>query len=300
MKVNSNTPSQYEIEAIKQIHSWKNPKLTWLDSQLKYVNEAIDKAGEVIVETPIIGDAIQKTTEGLLSLCNDISQATLPEKAILKEFKSITGEEVNSQKDFIKYDLEIIDKAIGLLSVKYKSLTAGEGAITGVAGLPGIPADVVALISLNLRAIGEYCVYCGFNPRSQHEKLFMMNLLALSSSHSDKSKVIAMSQLVKIAKEVAKKKTWKELEKHAFVKIIQQIAKAVGIRLTKAKLAQIIPAVGAIVGGGFNYYFTSKVTDAAFYLYRERFLAEKYGEDIIETTVNPASDYNVNYEDIDD
>lgn len=300
MQDNNNIPSQYETEAIKQIHSWKNPKLTWLDSQFKNVNDAIDKVGEVIIETPVIGDAIQKTTEGLLSLCNDISQATLPEKAILKEFKSITGEEVSSQKDFIKYDLEIIDKAIGLLSVKYKSLTAGEGVLTGAAGLPGIPADVVALISLNLRAIGEYCVYCGFNPRSQHEKLFMMNLLALSSSHSDKSKVIAMSQLVKIAKEVAKKKTWKELERHAFVKIIQQITKALGIRLTKAKLAQILPALGAVVGGGFNYYFTSKVTDAAFYLYRERFLAEKYGEDIIELTVNPATDYDVNYEDVDD
>jgi len=34
-----------------------------------------------------------------------------------------------------------------------------------------------------------------------------------------------------------------------------------------------------------------KVCNAAFYLYRERFLAAKYGDDIIEETVKPAVEY---------
>ena len=106
-----------------------------------------------------------------------------------------------------------------------------------------------------------------------------------------------MAQLVKIAKDVAKKKAWKDLEKRTFVKIIQIIARSLGIRLTKAKLAQIVPVTGAIVGGGFNAYYTGKVCNAAFYLYRERFLAEKYGSDVIEETVEPAESYEPDYED---
>jgi hypothetical protein len=106
-----------------------------------------------------------------------------------------------------------------------------------------------------------------------------------------------MAQLVKIAKEVAKKKAWKDLQKNAFVKIIQRIAKSLGVRLTKAKLAQIIPYTGAIVGGGFNAYYTDKVCDASYYLYRERFLAAKYGEDVIEETVKPAENFFPNYDD---
>lgn len=85
------------------------------------------------------------------------------------------------------------------------------------------------------------------------------------------------------------------MEQHAFVQLIQQIAKALGIRLTKAKLAQILPGVGAAVGGGFNAYFTDKVCDAAYYLYRERFLAAKYGADEIEITVEPAKDIDPHY-----
>jgi hypothetical protein len=38
---------------------------------------------------------------------------------------------------------------------------------------------------------------------------------------------------------------------------------------------------GAFVGGGFNAYYTSKVCDAAFFLYRERWLIEKYGAEVI-------------------
>jgi hypothetical protein len=39
----------------------------------------------------------------------------------------------------------------------------------------------------------------------------------------------------------------------------------------------------------------AKVCDAAFYLYRERFLAEKYGAGVIEITVEPADDVDPYY-----
>jgi hypothetical protein len=117
----------------------------------------------------------------------------------------------------------------------------------------------------------------------------------LLPSPNDSKKLIAMAQLVRIAKDVAKKQTWKQLEQHAFIKVIQQIAKSLGIRLTKAKLAQAVPLTGVIIGGGFNTYFTSNVCDAAYYLYRERFLANKYGPEVIESTVNEARDFSYGY-----
>ena len=100
---------------------------------------------------------------------------------------------------------------------------------------------------------------------------------------------------IQIQKE--KKKVLKELVSHYFVRIIQIIARSLGIRLTNAKLAQIVPVTGALVGGGFNAYYTRNVCDAAFYLYRERFLAEKYGENIIEVTVKPADNFEPDLDD---
>jgi len=53
----------------------------------------------------------------------------------------------------------------------------------------------------------------------------------------------------------------------------------------------MLPALGGGIGAGFNAYYTSRVCTAAFFLYRERFLAEKDGDDVIERTVNPAQDF---------
>jgi hypothetical protein len=147
-------------------------------------------------------------------------------------------------------------------------------------GLLGIPADIVALVSLNLRAIGEYATYYGFDVSSQDERLFTMNILGLASSPTDASKLVVMAELVRIARDVAIKRTWTQLEQRAFVQLVQQLAKTLGIRLTKAKLAQVVPMAGAAVGAGFNTYFTAKVCEAAYYLYRERYLATKYGIDL--------------------
>ena len=127
--------------------------------------------------------------------------------------------------------------------------------------------------------------------------MFALNILGLASSPNDAAKQVAMAQLVRIAKDVAKKKAWQDLEKHSFVTIIKTIASSLGIRLTKAKLAQVVPVTGAVVGGSFNAYYTNKICDAAFYLYRERFLAEKYGENIIEETVDPADDFEPDFDD---
>ena len=156
--------------------------------------------------------------------------------------------------------------------------------------------DIPALVTLNLRAIGEYATYCGFDVSTQQERLFAMNVLGLASSPSDASKTLALAQLVRIGQDVAQQKVWKQLEQHAFVILLQRIAKALGIRLTKAKLAQAVPILGGVVGAGFNAYFTSKVCDAAYFLYRERFLAAKYGEDWLNAPVVPAQTFDPGYE----
>lgn len=287
--------SEYEANALREIHEWKSPQLGWFGQAMKVINWPLQKAGDVILDTPGIGEVIDKSVGGFVRVCNDVAAWSVRPGAVFDEFRKAGLGEVKEPTDIFTLDLEEVDRVIGWLDMKYKGIALAEGAGTGAIGLPGIAPDVVALVTLNQRAIGEYATYCGFDVASQKERLFAMNMLGLASSPTDAAKGQAMAQLVRIARDVAKKRAWKELEKHAFVKLVQQIAKALGIRLTKAKLAQVVPGLGAAVGGGFNAYFTSKVCDAAFFLYRERFLAEKYGPDIIEVTVEPADDLDPGY-----
>ncbi len=230
-------------------------------------------------------------------MLNDLAAWTVRPDAIYKQYQKAGFEHIEAPSDIFTLDLEDADRVCGWLSAKYKTLATAEGAGAGSVGLPGIPPDIVALITLNQRAIGEYATYYGFDISSQQERLFALNILGLASSPNDAAKQVAMAQLVRIAKDVAKKKAWQDLEKHSFVTIIKTIASSLGIRLTKAKLAQVVPVTGAVVGGSFNAYYTNKICDAAFYLYRERFLAEKYGENIIEETVDPADDFEPDFDD---
>ena len=286
---------EYDDRAIREIHAWKNPEIGWFGQAMKLVNWPLDKAGDLFLATPGLGDVIRRSIQGLTSVCNDVAQWSVRPEAIYEDFRKAGHTEILRRSDVFNLPLEQVDRVVAWLDAKYKGMALVEGAGAGFVGLLGIPPDVVALITLNLRAVGEYATYYGFDVSSQEERLFILNVLGLASSPTDASKCLAMAQLVRIAQDVAMKRTWKELEQHTFVQVIQQISKALGIRLTKAKLAQVLPVAGAAIGGGFNAYFTAKVCDAARYLYRERFLAEKYGPGVIEATVKPAEDIDPQY-----
>lgn len=283
----------YDKKALVEIHAWKNPEITWFDKALSVINKPLDYVGDVILDNDTVGHVIKKSVNGLVSICNDAAQWSVRSEAIFKEFRGDGHHHINSHEDISSLALEHVDKTVGWLAAKYKGIALTEGAGAGAVGMAGMVIDIPSLITLNLRAIGEYATYYGFDIERQEERLFAFNILGLSSSPTDLSKNLAMSQLIKISQDVARKKTWNELNKQAFVQVIQQISKILGIRLTKAKLAQTIPVAGAVVGGGFNVYFTNKVCDAAYYLYRERFLATKYGADVIEQTVRPATSFSM-------
>ncbi len=295
--------SDYEESAHRQIQAWKTPEQSWFDKVMTVVSWPLDKAGQAVLNAPGIGPAIQRACSGFVGFINDASHSTVRPQAILEEYRRLGHTDISMPADIYHLDLSTVDRVIGWLDTKYEGIALLQGAAAGgtsvltpATALAVIPADVVALLALNLRAVGEYATYCGFDVSLPQERLFALNVLALASSPSDGSKQIALAQLVRIAHDVALKKSWQSLEEHVAVQAAQKIAQALSVRLTKAKLAQAIPVAGAAIGGGFNAYYTDKVCKAAFYLYRERFLAEKYGVDEIDAVVPPAEDLDPGYE----
>lgn len=287
--------SDYEKRALVQIHAWKNPKKTWFDTAMVYLNKPFELAGQTVDKIPGFTETCAKATNGIVGLVNDASQWSVRPSAIFEDLSDVSKREIIRLEQIPQLDLQLVDKSIGWLDTKYEGMALVEGAAAGgtatinpLVALAAIPADLIALLAMNLRAIGEYGTYCGFDMSSQEERLFSLNILALASSTTDSGKQVALSHLVKIAQEVAKKKSWEQLQKSVFVQAVLSVAKALGINLTKAKLANTIPVAGAVISGGFNAYYTDKVCKAAFYLYRERLLAIKQGAQVIEATVKPA------------
>jgi hypothetical protein len=280
-------PSAYERRALDGIRAWKEGKQTRLGHARRVLALPFEKVGGLLFKVPGVAWVVDKSVGQLVHALNQFAQSSVRHAAIHGEYRGDGHAHVSHHSDMVSLDLEQIDRTIGRLAAKYKALALAEGAATGFVGLAGIPVDVVALVTLNLRAVGEYATYCGFDVREQEERLFALHVLGYVSGPTPREKQQALAQLLRIAREASTKKPWKEMKKHAFVRIVKQIAKALGIRLTKAKLAQIVPAAGSIVGGLFNAQFTSSVCTAASMLYRERFLAEKYGDALLIGQISP-------------
>ena len=159
--------SKYEDLGIKEIHMWKDPKLSWLDKAMEVINIPLNKAGGLVNNIPGFDWVINKSIGGLVSWLNDLAHWSVRAEIIFEEYRNMGHRNITKSKDILELDLEDVDKVIGYLGVKYKSLSAIEGAAAGYVGLPGIPADIVALVAMSQRAIGEYATYCGFDVNSQ-------------------------------------------------------------------------------------------------------------------------------------
>lgn len=146
-----------------------------------------------------------------------------------------------------------------------------QGVTTGVVGWVGIPADVVGLITTNLRAIGEYATYYGFDMNDKGEQLFAMSLLAVATSASAEARKAALDDTRAMIKD-PETQTFSQINEEVMSRVLRQTATKVATNMVKTKAAQIIPAVGAVVAGGVNANYTANVCEAAYQCYRERFL----------------------------
>ena len=278
--------SQYDQNALDLAKNFKYPEKSIWKSIREVVNTPFDLAGNLIDSIPGIGEALNKSTNGLVTLFNEAAAYTVRKNAILEEFRNDGNQFINSLDDIFKLNLENVDKTVGHLATKYNALAAAEGATVAgapylagpampAAALAAIVADVPVFTGLCLRAIGEYATYYGFDIDRQEERAYALYILGLTST-STSARNALIANLTKLSTQMAKKVAWRELDNSIFVNIVKQIAQSFGIRVTKGKLAMVVPLAGIGINTGFNTYMMNKVCDASYILYRERFLSIKY------------------------
>ncbi len=278
----SRTPSAYERQALREIHQWKNPKVGWLGKAVDRFNQGLHGVANLVRKVPGVDWTIDNVVSGLLRLTNEIIQDSVWLEAIYKEYRA-AGHAVHGPDDIRALDLEAVDKVLAGLDTKYRAVTTAHGAAAGLAGLAGILPDVLGLVALNLRAAGEYATYCGYDMKQPSERLYALQILHVVSQPPEAKREAALVPVSSVSHAIAQQQTVQTIEQAAVSGSIRGIAKALGTRLTKIKLAQLLPMTGAFVGGGFNGYYTTRVCDAAFHLYRQRLLIEKYGVEILAT-----------------
>ena len=65
-----------------------------------------------------------------------------------------------------------------------------------------------------------------------------------------------------------------QLSRLSVLTALRQFAERLGVQLTTRKALELVPVVGAVIGGSFNAMFVNDVGRAAYMAYRRRRLVE--------------------------
>lgn len=270
-------PSSYERQAWEQIQDWRTARgVPWPGvtpgsappglGPLAPVGPPPATAGG----DTILGRAVDAILPTLVAAMNDVAQWRVDR--VRRPGDGPDGETPPHQ-----LDLEMIDRAVDSIRARYVPAMGAQGVGAGAFGAPGLIVDLPVLVLCNLRAVGEYGTRYGFDLTLLHERMWAGQILAFSAGASQAARTAAMLNLRQIATAVASGASWAELDQIVVVHILRQVAAAVGLRLTRKRLGHLVPVLGAVVGGAANVRFTAGTCEAAYYLYRERFLIQKYG-----------------------
>ena len=155
-------------------------------------------------------------------------------------------------------------EAVAMEKIKfYKHTAAAEGGITGAGGILLGLADFPLLIGIKIKLLFEIAAVYGFNTADYKERLFILYIFQLAFSSDETRKEIFM-----------KLQDWQNISTHLpedihdfdWRKFQQEYRDYIDL----AKMAQLIPVIGAPVGVIVNYRLITKLGKTAMNAYRMR------------------------------
>ncbi len=273
-------PTRYELQVIQEIQEQTPKKNKGIfGNLLDNLNSSLNKAAKWVGTIPGIEKILQQVQEKSLNTFQDVSKWSVNAKQVMEQYAQAGYPQIQSPSDINALTLDEVEQIVGGLRKKYQLLCGDAQEEESQSA-----SDIIALISLNQQAISEFATAYGFDINLQQERLFALNIMEYAAADDETTRQAVLSRMLKMAYDVAKKGEGNKetISKTTFIDTLRTMSSSITIRLLKAKVGEVIPITGAVIGGGFNAYFTHEVCDIAQLLYRKRFLLEKYGEDVFD------------------
>ncbi|MBZ0257565.1 EcsC family protein [bacterium] len=150
-------------------------------------------------------------------------------------------------------------------------LSAAEGVATGAGGFLLMGVDAASLLALQLRTIQQIGYCYGFDVTQPEEKIFAVKLLVEGYTHPMRQDRRTILEEMRAAAKLMKTNSpLGLLQKRMFVQGLTKAAQKIGISLGGRKTAQVLPFIGAAVGGVMNKQITKDIANIAQDVYRDR------------------------------
>jgi hypothetical protein len=175
------------------------------------------------------------------------------------------GARVTTQEPLVHGDLEVREDLVKRKIDSYRKTAAIEGGITGAGGILLGLADFPILISIKLKLLFEIATLYGFDIRNYKERVYLLHIFELSFSSDEHRKKVFDTMV-----------NWKDHSNNLPEDIDQfdwrNFQQEYRDYIDLAKMAQLVPIIGAPVGFIVNHRLIKKLGLTAMNAYRMRLL----------------------------
>lgn len=226
----------------------------------------------------LVGDGVEKG----LGAIGSMADRTVTADDVLGEFREL-GVKADFLEDLNDADFRIMDD-VGEAAISRNTLYAlVEGAGCGAGGLALLAADIPLLLGLSFRIVRKVGICYGFDCEDPGEKAIAFKVFELAMGGT-RERYDKLLELEALSDELDGLDPKERAEKAAVMGALlasREFVKKLAASLLSRKLAQGIPLIGGVIGGGFNFYFVRDVGHVAQQVYRRRVLARRRsdGED---------------------
>jgi len=173
------------------------------------------------------------------------------------------GAEITTAKPLQNASLEVREAKVEERIKFYRTTSAAEGAITGAGGILLGLADFPLLLGLKMKMLFDIASLYGCRVEDYKERVYILYIfqLAFSSPHHRKKvylKMVNWEEQSKVLPQDIHQFDWRSLQ--------QEYRDYIDL----AKMAQLIPIIGAPVGAIVNYRLIKKLGHTAMNAYRMR------------------------------
>ncbi len=260
--------NDYESKQANEIEKWKSDEPGVLGQAFGIIVQPLAWLIQQVVPEAAI--------QGALNFASAAGKWLADSDDILREVG------VEKVADLRTKDLPLSDRLADEVHNWAIGLGVVEGTATGAFGILGAPVDVPAIITLALRTIHKVGLCYGYECIDEGDRQFVLAILAASGANSVEEKMAALAMLRAVGTVLARQ-TWKpmaekaaqsQFSKEAAITGLRNLAKQLGINITKRRALAVIPAIGALIGGSVNGWYIKDVGWAARRAFQERWLQD--------------------------
>ena len=238
--------------------------MTIIDKYDRYVSKELEIWKKRMRKSPSI---INRASKGMQKKLNSV----LPEKyhelvtfAIKNMVKVVlTGSKYVSKRNYPPMSLEKREKLVRKKLNFYRKTAMLEGIGTGAGGIWMSLADFPLLLTIKIKLLYDIASIYGFDIGDYKERLYILNIFQLAFSSQEKANKVFTNM-----------ENWEDYSKNLpedmNIDEWRDFQQEYRDYLDLAKLLQMLPGVGALVGGYTNSKLLNKLGETAINAYRMR------------------------------